>query len=135
MSSNNTNPWVVQQAGGQPPLPRGNYFADFAGAEIVQIPERQGSDVKVNRIRFTWKVTTGTEAGKMASTLTEPDIRPTTKAGRLISGMIGRNVVPGEDVQALVMSQKGKTFLVGVGPGPKGGKDSVQTVGPKPQMN
>ncbi|MFO0852267.1 MAG: hypothetical protein U0871_27440 [Gemmataceae bacterium] len=132
-NTNNPNPWVVQQGGGQAPLPRGMYIAEFVNAELVKVPERQGSTVLMDRIRWTWKVATGTHAGKLATPITDPSIKPTNKAGRFISGMAGRDIQMNENVLPLIESFKGKRYAITVAPGPQGGKEGVQAVGPIPE--
>lgn len=125
--------WVVQQVGGQPPLSKGAYVADFVSAEFVTVddPDTGGQG---DRIRWTWRVATGPETGKLATALTDPVIKITNKAGRFVGGMSGQHLTPGDDVGALVRSFTGKRYLVMVDKGPKGGKESVQSVSQPPQM-
>jgi hypothetical protein len=124
------NPWVVRQSGFVP-IPPGSYIADFIGVSEVTIQTPKGPGV---RWRWQWAVATGQQAGHIASAMTECDISPQTLAGRLIAGLIGRDVKAGDDVRAAVEDCKGKRYLIAVQPGPKGGKAGVRMVGPVPTM-
>jgi len=122
------NAWIVQAPKQFTQVPVGFYHAAFVGVEEHKL---QDGSLKW---RWTWKITTGPETGKIASALTERSINPNTHAGRLIAGLLGRVIVVGEDVQDAIDTCKGKVYTVSVQPGPKGGKPSVQSVGKPPQM-
>ena len=90
---------------------------------------------------------TGTDAQIKLTETAEPQVQgqqdaqpgnltPNTHAGRLISGLVGRPIVPGEDVNNLwaeMQQAVGKKWAVTVAPGPKGGKPSVQQVSLPPE--
>jgi hypothetical protein len=124
-----SNPWIVQ-----PPkaafasLPVGFYLGKFVGVEEVTLKTGE------SKWRFAWEVKSGAEAGKLATALTDRSISPTTLPGVLISGLLGRAIVAGENVKDAIDACKGKVYMVSVAPGPKGGKPCVRTVGPPPQM-
>jgi len=123
-------PAMVVQAGGIEPVPLGSYFATFVSAEPFSMPEK-GLE---NKIRWQWRVANGPHKDKIISALTDARVTPQTHAGRLLSGMAGRTLTPGEDVNALIASFVGKRFLSSIAPGPKGGRPSVQSVSPPPDM-
>ena len=122
------SPWVVQVPKQTAQVPVGRYFADFQGVNEIKLQD--GSQ----KWRWEWAVTTGPEAGKVASALTDQSISPTTLPGVLISGLIGRAIVAGENVKAALDACKGKPYLVSVQPGPKGGKPCVRMASKPPQM-
>lgn len=122
------NPWVVQTPKQVAQVPVGFYTASFKEVEEVKL---QDGSLKW---RFTWEVKGGAEAGKQATALTDRNINANTLPGVLISGLLGRAIIPGENVQASVDACKGKTYLVSVQPGPKGGKPCGRTVGQPPAM-
>jgi hypothetical protein len=112
----NVNPWVVREKKEFTPLPIGFYQGGFLGIEEVTLPD--GS----HKWRFSWKALTGEFKDKIATALCNRDIAINTHAGRLISGLLGRQLVAGEDVLAAVKAYVGKVYLLSVGAGPKGGK-------------
>ncbi len=126
-SSPTPNAFVVQAATAEP-LPVNSYFATFKTVE----PFSNASIV--DRWRWSWEVVTGNHKGRLATALTDQRITALNHAGRLLSGMLGRPLQPGEDLSALIESFKGKKFLVVVANGPKGGKPSVQSVSQPPEM-
>jgi hypothetical protein len=128
MTSN--NPWVVKPAKTYAPLPAAFYVADFTGVEDFTLPQTGEAKWK-----WQFRVATGEHKDKTTDTLTDPDINPNTKAGRIIRGLLGRDLVAGEDVKASIVARKGQTYMIDVRPGPKGGKTGVQSVSaPPPAM-
>jgi len=121
---------MVVQAGGIEPVPLGSYFTEFTSAEMFSMPEK---DIE-NKIKWQWEVVSGPQKGKRISALTDARITPQTHAGRLLTGMAGRALAVGEDVNALIAGFMGKRFLCTHQGGPKGGKPSVQSVSPPPDM-
>ena len=129
MNTPNPNPSFIVQASASEPLPNGAYLAEFVG-----VAQFSNDKIPEPRFKWTWRVTSGVQTGREATALTDLKITPQTHAGRLIAGMAARQLVAGEDVSALVDAFKVKRFIVKVSPGPKGGKASVQTVSPPPEM-
>lgn len=123
------DPWVVREAKEFKPLPVGFYTTLFKGVAEVTMP-KDGSI----KWRFEWEVKTGEHAGEQASALTDRSISPTTLPGRLIAGLLGRAIVPGENVKDAVDGCKGKTFLVNIAGGPQNGKPCVRSCGKPPAM-
>ncbi len=132
MNAPNTNPWVVQTPKQGAQVPVGSYFADYKGVEDKVIKDAAG--VEAVKWLWTWAVTKGSEAGKVATALTDRSITTTALPGQLIAGLLGRQLVAGEDVKAALDACIGKSYLVTVQPGPKGGKPGVRMVGVPPQM-
>lgn len=112
----NPSPWIVQ-ASGADPVPVGSYLAVFRSADDFSNPEKGVLD----KWKWTWEIQKGAHAGKTPTALTDKRLTVGTHAGRLIGGMAGRPLQPGEDVESLVKSFIGKMYLVSVQPGPKGG--------------
>jgi hypothetical protein len=121
------NPWVVQAPKQTDPVPVGFYTGPFKGIEDAEVNSEA-------RWRFVWDVATGPHAGKKATALCDKVISKNTLPGRLIAGMLGRDLIDGENVEEAVNACKGQTYLVSVQPGPKGGKPGVKSVGKPPQM-
>ena len=118
--SETANPWIVREKPSAAPVPPGAYMATFKGVEDYTLPEG-------TRWRWAWRVSTGAEAGKTASALTNMDIHAASQAGILIAGLLGRAFVAGEDVKAAIDACVGKTYTVTVQGGPKGGKPQVRS--------
>jgi hypothetical protein len=132
-TSQNANPFagVPVKASSAEPLPPGIYFADFKGVEPFT------NERVANKWKWTWEVATGTQKGRSATALTDQSITMQNHAGRLLVGLLGRSLSPGEDTGALWAELQrcvGKRFAVTVAMGPKGGKASVQNVSPPPEM-
>jgi len=128
MTVPNPNPFVWQ-ASGVEPLPNGSYLCEFKGMAVFA-----NEKVVDPRWRWVWRVTSGSQSGREATALTDCRLTAQTHAGRLVTGMAGRQMAPGEDVSALIESLKNKRYMVTVAIGPKGGKASVQTVSAPPEM-
>ncbi|MCZ2344104.1 MAG: hypothetical protein LC104_20270 [Bacteroidales bacterium] len=131
-SPNPINPFagIEVKASGAEPLPVGPYVAVFRSLEPFS------NDRVSNKLRFVWEVATGNHKGKTASALCDPNLTPNSHAGRLIGGLVGRPLQPGEDVAALwtaVQAAVGRRFMVTVQSGPKNGKPSVQMVSLPPE--
>jgi hypothetical protein len=120
--------WIVQEAKQLNPVPDGAYTGPFKGVEDFKL--KTGED----RWRFLWQVASGPYQGRIAPSLTDKDINPNTLAGRLIAGLLGRPLQPGENVKAAVEACVGQTYMFVVQPGPKGGKSMVRVVSKPPQM-
>ena len=112
MSNDNKNPWVVQDAGGYKAIPPGMYLAEFRGVEDREFPGKDGPPETKWRWRFGVK--TGEYAGCEPPALTGQRISPGSHAGRLISGIIGRELKAGDEVKALVDACVGQSYLVAV---------------------
>lgn len=128
-NGNGNNAWVVQ-AGGVEPVPNGAYLATFDGVSEYANPDKGIA----GKWRWAWTIVSGAQTGKVISALTDMRLTPGTHAGRLIAGMNGKALAVGDDVRMLVESFKGRKFLCVVQPGPKGGKASVQSASPPPEM-
>jgi hypothetical protein len=108
-------------------VPVGFYTGPFQGIEDAEVKGEA-------KWRFVWSIATGEHANKTATALTDKVINKNTLAGRLIGGLLGRELKDGENVQAAIDGCKGQTYLVSVQPGPKGGKAGVKSVGLPPKM-
>ncbi len=129
----NPNPFagIEVVASGTEPLPPGLYYATFVSVEPFS------NDKVQDKLRWVWEVASGIQKGREATALTDRRLTPFTHAGRLLSGLVGRALVPGEDMAALWTSLQGaigKKWAVTVAAGPKGGKASVQAVSAPPEM-
>ena len=122
------DPWIVQAPKQTEQVPVGSYVSTFKG--VTEIKLQDGSQ----KWRWAWTVSKGTEAGKVASSLTDRTISPTSLPGILIAGLLGRQLKPGENVKAAIDACIGKSYMIGVQPGPKGGKPCVRMVMPEQTM-
>lgn len=130
-ATNNSNPWVVKPPKQSAPVPDGHYIAEFSDVFDYSHENLDGGKPKW---KWVFRVISGDYAEKTADTVTDPDINPNTLAGRIIAGLIGRDIHPGEDVKAAVDACKGKRRMITVARGPQGGKSAVRFVGDVPQM-
>jgi hypothetical protein len=76
--------------GGVPP---GNYTTTFAGLENVT-SEKYGEG-----LRWKFKVAQGMHAGQMASRITGLTPSPRNACGKMLSGLLGRQLNPDEEVE------------------------------------
>lgn len=126
MNNNSTSdsPFVVQSGNA---LDVGNYVAQYGGL----VDHDLNGETKW---RWAWTVKGGRAAGKDATALTNRTISPNSHPGELVKGLIGRDIVPGENVETALKECVGKTYLIAYKSGPKGGKPAVREVGPVPEM-
>lgn len=123
------DPWIVREPKAKfEPLPVGFYVGTFKGVEEVKLPD---GSVKW---RFSWEVQSGEHKGKAATALVDRNINPKSQTGVLISGLLERPLVPGENVKDAITACVSKVCMVGVQPGPQGGKPQVRSCGKPPQM-
>ncbi len=120
--------WVVKPSGTEP-LPVGPYQAGFLGVADYSNPDKGIAD----KWQWTWEVVTGPHKGKKATAMTDRRLTPATHPGRLLTGMLGRPLVAGEDLKAAVDGLAGQPSLIRVAPGPKGGRPSVQSADRPPE--
>jgi len=121
------NHWIVQTAKSKQ-VPIGFYHGKFIG-----VTDYSMQDGKV-KWRFAWQILSGQEKDNIASMLTERSISPTTLPGRLISGLLNREIKPGDNVKDEIDACIGKTYVIQVQNGPQGGKPGVRSVGVPPVM-
>lgn len=97
-------------------LPVGNYVGVFLGVEAQPANAEKGYGPG---LRWKWTVDAGPYAGQVASRVTGPTPTPKNSCGKILSGLLGRALKEGEDVdpEALV----GKRYLLIVAPGQGGG--------------
>lgn len=103
-------------------VPVGSYLAKFVGVEATNNEYGDG-------LRWLFEVVSGPQKGVKTSRITSQSPTPKNACGKMLSGITGKPLTPGEDValEAFV----GKTFLVMVGPTDSGGT-RVDSVSPPP---
>ena len=106
MSEN--NPWIVQASKQVAQVPNGAYVASFKGVETIKLQD--GSE----RRRWAWEVKSEEQKGKLATALTDQSVSAVALPGRLIAGLLGRELVHGEDVKAAIEVRVGKDYYLGV---------------------
>lgn len=127
------DPWVVQAPKvKRADIPPGAYMVTFLGWEDTSYtaPGKPPED----KWRWRFKVTTaGPHLGVELTSMTQRGINSGALAGRLIEGLVGQPLKPGDNVKALVDACVGKAYLAIWGKGPKGGV-GVQSVSVPPAM-
>lgn len=110
-------------------IPDKSYVAEFVGVEDFTLPTN-------GEMRWKWKfkVAKGEHTNKVMDCLTDMDISSQKKAGKIIRGLLSRELVVGENVKASIDECQGKVYLVVKGKGSKGGKSCVQSVDAVPEM-
>lgn len=121
------NPWVVEAPKAYEAIPNGAYMVEFKGVEFLEL----NGDPKV---RLSWEVKSGPQAGKAATALADKSINKNKESGRLLSGLLGRDIVIGENVMEALDACVGKTYMIVFGPGQKGGKPAVRSCSNIPAM-
>ena len=104
--------------GSGPPV--GIYKAEFLGVKKTEHDE-YGLGA-----RFDFKVTGGEHVGKIASRTTKPTPSAKNVCGKLMSGILGRAMAPGEKVNLAPFI--GKTFTIIVGLAQNGQSTRVESV-------
>ena len=72
--------------------------------------------------------------GREASALTDKNVNPNTLPGRLVTGLAGREIKPGENFKGIVDGAVGRPYMVVIQRGPQGGKAGVKSVSIPPTM-
>lgn len=100
--------------------PAGIYRAEFLG--VVKTSHDEYGD----GARFDFKVIGGEHAGKIASRTSKPTPSAKNVCGKLMAGIIGRAMAPGERVNLAPFI--GKVFTIVVGPTQNGQSTRVESV-------
>lgn len=84
-------------------VPAGSYLALYEGVE-------ETSNEYGNGLRWMFQVTGGPHKGSRTSRITSDNPTPKNACGRMLAGLAGKTLTPGEDInlEAFV----GKTYLV-----------------------
>ena len=104
--------------GSGPPV--GIYKAEFLGVK------KSDHDEYGAGARFDFKVIAGEHTGKIASRTTKPTPSAKNVCGKLMSGILGRAMAPGEKVNLAPLI--GKTFTVVVGLAQNGTSTRIESV-------
>ncbi|MFO1044790.1 MAG: hypothetical protein U0941_23710 [Planctomycetaceae bacterium] len=105
-------------------VPEGSYLAKFTKVEPTTNAYGDG-------LKWTWEITSGAYSGQTASVTTSDSPSPKNRCGKIVSGMLGKPLTTGEELDT--NSLIGQTFLIFVRKGDSGGSyvDSV-TKAPTP---
>jgi hypothetical protein len=115
-----------QVSAGGSTVPAGMYKATFAGVEETPPHPEYGRGV-----RFKFKVVGGDHDAEEATVICgiEKAASPKNRLGRVLGGLIGKPVAPGETIT--IDQYVGKQFLIQVEPAPGGnGSTRVGTIMP-----
>ena len=116
MSSESLLDFVIGEGSGPP---AGIYKAVFVGVTKTEHPEYgQG-------VRFDFKVQGGEHAGKIASRTGKPQPTAKNSTGRLMAGLLGGPIKPGERVS--LAGCVGKVFTIVVGTAQNGTSTRVDS--------
>ena len=108
------------------PMPEGMHYAVFTTTESVPAREWEGKQLEEG-VRWAYEVSVGPHKGRRLSTITGTVPTEKNGCGRILAGMFGRPIKPGEDID--IEPLIGQTFLVNV----QGGK--IVTVAVPPDVN
>jgi len=111
--------FTVADNAGPPP---GIYKAVFQGVVQTDHPEYGAG------ARFDFKVAGGEHDGKIASRTGKPQPSPKNATGRLLAGLLGGQVQPGQTVSLAACIGKNYTIVVGLAP--SGNATRVESVMP-----
>jgi hypothetical protein len=107
-------------------IPVGNYTGTFAGVEPTPANPEKGYGVGV---RFKFTIDAGPHAGQPASRVTGPTPSPKNGCGKMLSGLTGRALKEGEQIDP--DQYVGKRYMIVVAAG-QGGGTRVEAVIPVP---
>lgn len=107
-------------------VPAGTYIGPFLGVEDVEADAQRGYGPG---LKWLFQIAKGELAGQQATRITTAIPTQKNACGRMLNGLLGRALQPGEavDVQQFV----GKTYLLIVAAGENGGT-RVETVSAPP---
>jgi hypothetical protein len=109
--------FTVAQGSGPP---AGIYRAEFLG--VVKTTHEQYGD----GARFDWRIVGGEHDGKTASRTCKPTPSPKNVTGKLMAGLLGGAMKPGEKVS--LAACVGKTYTIVVGTAANGETTRVESV-------
>ena len=106
-------------------VPAGVYRATYISVEETDPHPEYGRGV-----RFRFKVTSGEYDGQEASVICGIEKPPTPKnrLGKILGGLAGNPVQPGQSINAELFI--GKSYMIQVGPAPSGTGTRIETVIP-----
>jgi hypothetical protein len=107
-------------------VPIGSYSGPFAGLETQPENKEKGY---APGIRWKFTVDAGPHVGQIASRITGNTPSPTNACGKMLSGLIGRALKEGEQIDP--DTYIGKRYLLVVAAGPGGGT-RVEAITPMP---
>ena len=99
--------------------PAGIYRATFEGVVKTSHPEYGDG------ARFDWRISEGEHRGRVASRTCKPQPSAKNVTGRIMAGLLGRAIAPGEKVTLAPLV--GKTFTVVDGTAPNGTATRVES--------
>jgi hypothetical protein len=108
-------------------VPAGSYTGTFAGVEAQ--PENKEKGYPPG-IRWKFTVDAGPYAGQATSRVTGPSPSPVNGCGKMLSGLLGRGLSPGEQIDP--DSFVGQRYMLVVAAAPGGGT-RVEAVVPVPE--
>lgn len=114
---------LTVSAGG---VPVGGYTATFRGIDPVPADPTRGFGAA---IRWQFEVATGPHAGGKTSRITTPTPSAKNACGKMLAGMTGKSLTPGEKVD--LASFVGRNFLIVVA-ATDSGATRVETVAAPP---
>lgn len=105
------------------PMPDGTFYTVFTTTESVPAREWEGKQLEEG-VRWVFEVTHGPHKGRRLSTTTGPVPTEKNACGRILAGLFGRPITPGEDIDIepflsmtfIVTVQGGKIVNVAVPP-------------------
>jgi hypothetical protein len=106
--------------GGGPPV--GTYTAVLDSVQTTEHPEYGPG------LRFGWKIAMGPYLGTIASRTTNRNPSPSNISGRIMAGLLGRQINPGERVA--LGECIGRRYMIVVGPGVNGNSTRVESCVP-----
>lgn len=111
---------IEVRAGGG--VPAGTYRGVLETIERTTHPEFGDG------LRCGWRIVEGAYAGMIASRTCNPYPTPTNAAGKLMAGLLGRQIMPGEKVS--LGACIGRSYMVVVGVGRNGQSTRVESCVP-----
>jgi hypothetical protein len=114
---------LLVSSGGPPP---GNYTASFAGVEPVT------NDQYGAGLRWKFQILYGPQAGQIASRTTGTNPTMKNGCGRILAGLLGRELQVGEQIDISLLV--GRTYLIVVQTAENGGT-RVETVVQSPSLS
>ena len=130
------DPWVFQESKKcqHVELPVNQSYAVIFKAVEDYVIKDKTTGVEKTVWKWSWEVKSGEFKGVISDTLTDRIINPDTFVGKLISGLIGRELKKDDHFKSLIEACIGKTYIGVCQAGPKGGKPCIRTISKPPEM-
>ncbi len=120
---------IVEVSASGSSVPAGSYLARFDKVETTEFTDKK-TGTKEPKLKWWFVIASGKYTNQRLGTLTGVDVRPTTQAGRFVTGVVGKQIETGQKIN--LEECYGKTCLI-VTEQSDSGFSKIKSVSPPPE--